>query len=82
MKEGGLAQIVRTGMPKNVQHAPEEDVAREVVRLRERIVSGRLSGRDQAEGRALREKCGYYLRAAARVAVAERCVAGDAGVVG
>ena len=58
---GGRARI------EIAKHAPEQDVAREMEWLLERIVGGSLVGGDEAEGGAPREQRMQHLVAHARV---------------
>ena len=54
MLERGSANLLRRGVREGAQHVPEQDMAREVIRLSRRIIRRRLSRRHEAEPGATR----------------------------
>src|SRR5439155_10083271 len=81
-QERRFADLARGGMIEGAKHVPQEDVAREVVRLTKWVVGRRLGGRDQAERRSTREEALERLAAGIAVSLAPRPITGQARVVG
>ena len=82
MAQRRRADLVGGGMIERVERPPEQHVAREVVRLRERVVRGGLGGRDEPERGPLVEQRRERPSTRLGIAVAQGRIARQARVVG